>query len=196
MYNYTKIKFFYPQEREALFDAIENDTSRYHIRNKAIFYLAEYAALRASEVGLIRLEDLNLARREIYFSRLKNSNSNMLRIIDERVWSALLDYLAYRQEHPVNSLLLFSSQKGTAISRKTLDELIKRYCHAAGLPKEKAHFHTLKHTRAVDLAECGLDTKEVQYWTGHRNIANTEIYLQFTTTQQNTLYQKIYCCQK
>ena len=68
---------------------------------------------------------------------------------------------------------------------------MKYYGKNAGLPEEKSHFHVLKHTRAVELADLGLDTKEVQFWIGHKNIANTEIYLQFTTTQQNTLYRKI-----
>lgn len=191
MYDCSKIKYLYPYEKKALFQVLENDTSKYHIRNRAIIYLAEYAALRASEVGLIRLGDINPYTLDIYFNRLKHSNCNRLRIIDTNVTSALQDYLAYRKEYGIDSEYLFPSQKGTPISRKTLDELMKKYCRLAGIPEEKAHFHVLKHTRAVELADLGLDTKEVQFWTGHKNIANTEIYLQFTTTQQNTLYLKM-----
>ncbi len=191
MYDCSKIKYLYPEEKKALFKAIENDASRYHFRNKAIFLLAEYAALRASEVGMIQLTDMNLRANEIYFKRLKNSNNNKLRLVDTEVLSALNEYMDYRKSYGVHSDFLFPSQKGSPISRKTLDDLIKKYCRLADIPKEKAHFHVLKHTRAVELADLGLDTKEVQFWTGHRNIASTEIYLQFTTTQQNTLYQKM-----
>lgn len=191
MYNYSKIKYLYANEKDALFKVLEEDASRHSVRNKAIFYLAEYAALRASEVGLITLNDMNLQTNEIYFKRLKNSNNNKLRILDAQVLSALSDYLAYREEHGIDSIYLFPSQKGSPISRKTLDDLIKKYCKLADLPEEKAHFHVLKHTRAIELADMGLDTKEVQFWTGHKNIANTEIYLQFTTTQQSTLYRKM-----
>lgn len=191
MYDYSKIKYLYPYEKEALFHTIETTDSRYRVRNRAIFYLAEYAALRASEVGLIRLADINPCTNEIFFRRLKNSNSNKLRLVDDKVVSALQDYLDYRRIHNINSDYLFPSQKGDAISRKTLDGLIKKYGKLAGIPDDKTHFHALKHTRAVELADLGLDTKEVQFWTGHRNIANTEIYLQFTTTQQNTLYIKM-----
>lgn len=191
MYNCSKIKYLYPEEKEALFYAIENAPSRYSIRNRAIFYLAEYAALRASEIGLIEMADINLRSNEVYFKRLKNSNNNKLRIIDSDVLSALTAYIDLRNSQNIHSCFLFPSQKGSPISRKTLHDLMKYYGRLAGLPEEKLHFHALKHTRAVELADLGLDTKEVQFWTGHKNIANTEIYLQFTTTQQATLYRKM-----
>lgn len=191
MYDYTAIKYLYSREKEILFKTIENDTSKYHIRNKAIFCLAEYAGLRASEVGLIHFSDINLESREVYFHRLKNSNNNTLRIIDNDVYTSLIDYMQERKSQNNDSQVLFLSQKGNPISRKVLDNLMKKYCAAAGIPKEKAHFHTLKHTRAVELAELGLDTKEIQYWIGHKSIKNTEIYFQFTSKQQETLYKKI-----
>lgn len=191
MYDCSKIKYLHAYEKEALFAVIDNDDSRYCVRNKAIFYLAEYAALRASEVGLIKLTDIDPYTNEIYFKRLKNSNNNKLRLIDTKVLAALQDYIDYRRSYGINSDFLFPSQKGDSISRKTLHDLTKKYSRLAGLPEDKSHFHVLKHTRAVELADLGLDTKEVQFWTGHKNIANTEIYLQFTTTQQNTLYRKI-----
>lgn len=185
------LKHLHPLEREALFSAIENDASRYHVRNKAMIYLAEYAALRISEVGMIRMSDINLDFNEIYFRRLKKSNNNTLRILDERVYNALTDYLSYREAAGISSEYLFVSQKGTPISRKTLHEIIKKYCEIANIPSEKSHFHVLKHTCIVDLANWGLDIKELQYWAGHRNVANTEIYMQFTSMQQEALYRKI-----
>lgn len=195
MYDCSEIKFLLPEEKEALFDVIAEDTSKYRIRNRSFFLLAEYAALRASEVGLMRVCDVNFTRKEIYFRRLKGSRNNTLRIMEESVWNALLDYMDFRKQHDIYSELLYPSQKGNPISRKTLHKLMKKYCAAAQIPKEKSHFHVLKHTRAVHLAELGLDTKEIQYWTGHKNIANTEVYLQFTTTQQETLYKKIFMLQ-
>ena len=190
MYEGETIKFLNTEEREALFRTIENDTSRHHIRNKAIFLLAEYAAQRVSEVGLLKVSDFNRYTREVYFRRLKGSRNNTLRILDDTVYTALIDYLDYRKENGIDSECLFPSQKGTPISRQRLNEIIKHYCDLTGIAPDKAHFHTLKHTRAVTLAEIGLDTKEVQFWLGHKRIQNTEIYLQFTSKQQDILYQK------
>lgn len=195
MYDCSTIKYLYAHEKNALFRAIERDTSAHRLRNLAIFQTAEYAALRASEIGLIKVTDLNFVcapgKEQIYFKRLKHSNNNTLRILDTNLLTILKTYLEYREACGIDSDYLFPSQKGHPISRKTLHDLMKRYCQLANIPEEKSHFHVLKHTRAVELAELGLDTKEVQYWTGHKNIANTEIYLQFTTTQQETLYRKI-----
>lgn len=191
MNNTTTIKYLYNEERKRLFDVIEQDRDLHFQRNKAIFYLAEYAALRASELGIIKMDDLNITNREIYFHRLKGSNNNTLRIIDEKVLKALLEYLDIRQEENIKSPYLFISQKGSPISRKSLDRLMKKYCKRANISDDKAHFHTLKHTRAIELGELGLDTKEVQYWLGHKSIKNTEIYLQFTSKQQDMLYRKM-----
>lgn len=191
MNNGTTIKFLHPDEKRRLFQVINEDMSTHHVRNKAIFYIAEYAGLRASEIGLIKLTDINMEKKEIYFKRLKGSNNNTLRILDMNVYMSLLEYLQYREQHCIDSSYLFVSQKGKPISRKTLDTIMKKYCRAAAIPTEKAHMHTLKHTRAVDMAELGLDTKEVQYWIGHKCIKNTEVYLQFTSAQQETLYKKI-----
>lgn len=191
MNNTTTIKYLYNEERKRLFDVIEQDRDLHFQRNKAIFYLAEYAALRASELGIIKMDDLNITNREIYFHRLKGSNNNTLRIIDEKVLKALLEYLDIRQEENIKSPYLFISQKGSPISRKSLDRLMKKYCKRANISDDKAHFHTLKHTRAIELGELGLDTKEVQYWLGHKSIKNTEIYLQFTSKQQEMLYRKM-----
>lgn len=191
MYEGKSIKYLLENEKTAFFHAITEDNCRLQKRNLAIFLLACYCGLRASEIGLIRLSDVNMERREIYIRRLKGSNNNTLRIIDADVYSALKTYLSYRKQMTIQSDILFLSQKGTPISRKRLDELIKKYCAAAGIPAEKAHMHVLKHTCAISLAEHGLDTKDVQFWIGHKSINNTEIYLQFTTSQQEALYQKL-----
>lgn len=189
--NYTSIKYLYNHEKEKLFNTVKYDTSRHHVRNYAIFLLAEYCGLRASELGIIRMSDYNDLRKEIYIRRLKNSNSNTLRIIDQDVLDALYEYFDLRSELDIYSDYMFPSQKGGPISRKTLDMIMKHYCRLAGIPKEKAHFHVLKHTRAVELGELGLDIKEIQFWIGHKEIQNTQIYMQFTTKQQDQLYEKI-----
>ncbi|APQ75944.1 phage integrase family protein [Clostridium botulinum] len=87
---------------------------------------------------------------------------------------------------------MFKSQKNNPISRQTLDYLMKKYCKIANISdKSKHHFHTLKHTTAVHLAESEMDIKELQWWLGHKSVSNTEIYFQFTTKQQEKMYMKL-----
>ena len=119
MNNTESIKYLYPHEKTALFRALEADQSAHCLRNRAIFYLAEYCGMRASEVGLVRLSDINLPAKEIHVHRLKKSNCNTLRIIDANVFDALRIYyiqmLQLTSSNP--NQILFPSQKGTPISR-------------------------------------------------------------------------------
>ena len=71
MNNTESIKYLYPHEKTALFRALEADQSAHCLRNRAIFYLAEYCGMRASEVGLVGLSDINLPAKEIHVHRLK-----------------------------------------------------------------------------------------------------------------------------
>ena len=61
------IKYLTQDELKRLFMAIENK------RDRAIFLIAYRHGLRASEVGMIRPEDVDLTRGRIRVERLKNS---------------------------------------------------------------------------------------------------------------------------
>lgn len=187
----VKIKYLQPCEKQELFDVIDRDDSLFSVRNKAIFYLAEYCGLRASEIGKVRLEYFRKDSSQIYCERLKGSRNNTIRIIDDIVLKALLAYLDIRQSMPACSPYMFLSQQHKPISRKMLDVLIKRYCKYTSIPPDKHHFHVLKHTRAVELGENGLMLQDIQWWLGHVNINNTMIYSQFTTAQQEHLYKHL-----
>lgn len=185
--NNRVIKYFTQDELKRLFLTIKESDNKYVVRNMAIFQVAYYCALRASEVGMLQIEDYNSIKNEIYCKRLKGSFNNTLRL-NKATASSIKKYI--NQAKPDN--ILFPSRQNNPISRQMLDRLIKKYCSAAGIKdKSKWHFHTLKHSRAVHLAEQGLDIKEVQYWLGHKEVNNTMIYFQFTTSQQEELYRKL-----
>lgn len=185
-----KIKYLTKSETKMLYTEIEKDTSRHAKRNKALFMTMKYCALRASEVGLLLECEYDAEQKNILCHRLKNSRDNIIRICEPDVIKALNDYLAVKPTLYPASELLFPSQKGEPISRQTLNHLMKSYCANTSIPKCKQHIHVLKHTRAVELADMGMDIKDIQWWLGHKNISNTLIYMQFTTTQQEALYQK------
>jgi len=187
-----KTKFFTENEYHELIGKIEEDYSIHSIRNLAIITIAEYCGLRVSEVGSIRIHDVDLDKHTIYCRRMKKGNSNTLKIVDEKVFDNLKKYIEIRASYNVqNSVYLFLSQLGKPISRKTLHNIIKKYCKSSNIPEDKHHFHTLRHTRAVELLEMGAEIEDVQWWLGHKNIESTMIYLQYTTKKQESLYSKI-----
>lgn len=187
----STIKFLKQEEKGRLFGSLDTDERRHAVRNRAILYLAEYCGLRATEVCLLKMDDYDTLQSSIYCTRLKKGNDNTIRIIDPRVQAAINDYLNIRDTQYKESEYLFVSQKGTALSRKSLDKIMKYHCMRADIPASKQHFHVLRHTRAIELAEYGFDTKDIQWWLGHKRIGTTTIYMKYTTRQQDSMYDKL-----
>jgi len=185
-----KIKYLTQQETQELFNAITYSDNIHSIRDLSIFRIAYRCGLRASELALIKLVDYTTSKGELYCKRLKGSNNNTIRLDDKT--KCILDKYISKKNVISSSEPLFISQKNNPISRQTLDYLMKKYCSIANIDdKRKHHFHTLKHTTAVHLAESNMDIKELQWWLGHKSVTNTEIYFQFTTKQQEKMYAKL-----
>ena len=184
-----KVHYFSQEELARFFNSIKKSGRKYWLRDLCIFRVAYRCGLRASEVGLISTADYNPQRKELFCKRLKNSQSNTIRLDDETA-RYLRRYI--RENGKESSQVLFTSQGGGPISRQMLDLLMRSYCHKAGLADvSRHHFHSLKHSIAVHLAESGLDLKELQHYLGHRSVQSTLIYFQFTTSQQEEMYRKL-----
>ncbi len=160
------IKFLTLDETRRLFSRIADR------RDRAIFLMAYRHGLRASEIGLLRVEDLDLKRLRIMLHRLKGSLSGEHPLQPDEA-RALKAWLKHRH---TDSPVLFPSRRGLPISRQMLDVLMKRYGEEAKLPKEKRHFHVLKHSIATHLLDADADLRFLQDWLGHANIQNTVIY--------------------
>jgi len=165
------IHYLTQEEMKRLLKVIDNR------RDKAIFLMAYSYGLRASEVGLLRREDIDFERFKIRITRLKGSISAEYPLRPE-VAKALRSYLRTRKD---DSPILFPSRRGLPINRRTLDYLMKKYSEKAGIPQEKRHFHVLKHSIATHLLDAGADIMFVKDWLGHKNIQNTIVYSQLTS---------------
>ena len=185
----SNVKYLNERETRELFQKISGSANRHAVRNRAIFQTAKYCALRAGEIGMLRIGDYDMEKHQLFCTREKGSYNNTIRIIDPDVSGALDAYYQERILNQTDNSALFLSNRNTPISRHQLHKLMKEFCEGIHIPKDKQHFHVLKHTRAVELAELGVDLKNIQWWLGHKNISNTLIYLQFTTRQQEALYK-------
>lgn len=187
------IKYFTQQELKKIFKAIEKTDTRYKLRDLAMFRIGYCCGLRVSEVGLLQLQHYNRASGELYCTRLKGSWNNTIRLNKEAKKALDTHIKAYNIVGQTERL--FRSQEQNPISRKTLDYLAKKYCAAANIEDQsKHHFHALKHSCGVHLADSGLDIKEVNFWLGHKNINNTMCYFRFTSKQQERMYKKLENC--
>lgn len=138
--------------------------TRGSVRDRALFLLAYRHGLRASEVGLLRVEDLDLRTLRLMVHRLKGSHSGAHPLQPDEA-KAVRAWLRECPQPP--SPVLFPSNRGDPIARRTLDWLMKKYGEIADLPVAKRHFHCLKHSIATHLLEAGADLRFVQDWLGH-----------------------------
>jgi integrase len=152
-------------------------------RDRAIFRLVYHAGMRASEPRLLDLRDYNPQADRIYIHRLKGSNSGDHPMMREEA-RAFHAWLKIRGNGPG---CVFPSRLGSGISRDQLDELMKQYSEAAGLPKELRHMHVWKHTCCTHLRMMGMAVEDIQDWVGHVNIQSSMVYSHSTSERRDEL---------
>lgn len=177
------IKYLTLDESKRLFSAIKKEANK---RDFALFLIAYRHGLRASEVGELQESDINWKQHRIMIHRKKGSYGGEHRLEADEL-KALKSYLRSRKQ---DSPTLFPSNRGVGISRQRLDELMRYYAELAGLPKDKWHFHVLKHSIATHLLDASDDLRFVQDWLGHSNIQNTIVYTQLVSSSRETKARK------
>ncbi|STB68628.1 fimbrial regulatory protein FimB [Citrobacter freundii] len=145
-------------------------------RNHCMLMMAFIHGLRASELLMIRLSDLDLKGYVLYIRRLKNGFSTqhpLLReeVINIRHWLKIRSDIYGANDSPY----LFISLKGTPLTRQQFYNIIQQVGVRAELPVP-VHPHMLRHSCGYALANAGIDTRLIQDYLGHRNIRHTVLY--------------------
>src|SRR5262245_44284755 len=117
------MQFLTQEELRRLFAVIKDK------RDKPLFLLAYRHGLRASEIGLLQLTDLDLKQGRITIRRLKGSLSGVYPLQPD-VIKLLRSYLRARTDE---SPYLFISDRGVPIDRRTLWCAMQTYGKKAGL---------------------------------------------------------------
>jgi site-specific recombinase XerD len=176
------IKFLTDDEARRLFGAIESK------RDRAMFLVAYRHGLRASEVGMLHVADVDLKKLRIMVHRVKGSLPGEHPLQPDEA-KAIKAWLKSRE---TDSPILFTSVRNEPMSRRGLDFLMKQHGRLAKLPADKQHFHVLKHSIATHLLDAGADIRFVQDWLGHANIQNTLIYAYLTSRTRNEKARKFF----
>ena len=162
-------------ETEALLKApIRFDNPR-AIRDRAILGFILATGFRAAEVILLRLEDVDLGRKEVYRPQSRDqpiplgSAEEPMRI-----------YITKSRPHMIRTPrenAFFINQRGKSFTRQGLWLVVKRWAEIAGLGRDVSP-KTLRHTLTKNLLDMGKSRREVQQflglsspnaiWIGHR----------------------------
>lgn len=177
------------QEVERLL-AAPDETSPQGLRDRAMLELFYSSGLRVSELSGLTLQqiDLDLGALKVYG---KGSKERICPIGSEAV-KAIESYLSNGRPSLVKAKTgssVFLSARGTAISRKTVWFLVKKYTLAAGIDKPVKP-HMLRHSFATHLLTGGADLRIIQELLGHADIATTQIYTSVESERTRSAHEE------
>lgn len=77
---------------------------------------------------------------------------------------------------------LFPSSRGGPLSRDAVERLLAKHLavartHCATLAKKHVTMHVLRHSKAMDLLQQGVERSVIALWLGHESIETTDVYL-------------------
>ncbi len=150
--------------------------------------LGFFLGLRISEVCKLRKKDFDFENKRVKIIDSKFKKDRYVPIICPNLVPLIQDYF----ELVPGEYLMCSKQKsGGALDVKTLRQTFERYLDKAGLripdftdsigrTRHKYKFHTLRHSIATYLIQCGVPVSYVQKFLGHNDITTTQIYTHLT----------------
>jgi site-specific recombinase XerD len=143
----------------------------YSERDYAIIMFFLNCGLKLSELTNIDMDDINGDTLLV----CKNRNKQRSIYLNSACIGALNKYLNVRGEH--SDRALFLSERGTRISKRTVQYIVKKYINKAELSGNNYSVNKLRHTAAALMYKYGnIDIDTLQQILGHENISTTEIY--------------------
>lgn len=160
------------------------------LRDRAMLEVLYATGLRVSELLGLTMPTINM---EAGFVRTlgKGSKERMVPMNDQ-AGEILGLYLSESRPYLMKkkqTAFLFLNNRGTVLSRQGFWKIIKKYGIKAGIPKEITP-HSLRHSFASHLLECGADLRSVQLLLGHADITTTQIYTHVTRERLKRIHEK------
>jgi integrase/recombinase XerD len=142
-------------------------------RDRMVVLLLYGCGLRTKELCDLRLQDLNLPRKELLVRAGKGDRQRIVPL-PEMVYLELLAYLQERGGK--RGPLLRTERKGRPLRAKDVCDIIRHAVERAGIAGEITP-KTLRHSYATHLMDRGVDLAVIAKLMGHRSPAETGVYL-------------------
>jgi site-specific recombinase XerD len=146
-------------------------------RNYAILLLLARLGLRANEVAQLQLEDLDWQQGSLLVRTSKTRGQRLLPLPQD-VGEALLSYL--QQGRPLTTeravFLTALPPYRPLTSHSVISVTVKRLLARAGIQRQSAGAHLLRHSAATQMVNRGASFKEVADVLGHQRLQTTGIY--------------------
>jgi len=170
-------KFLRSNEVKALFASLSTDSCK-ELRTSAMVHLGYTLGLRPKEIGLIRLNDISFAKREISLLDRKSANPVKLPLPEITIKAIAAYIVGCRHESDHRALFLTFHAPVKPVTAATVSHDITIAMRKIN-PLSSAYW--LRHTYAQNLLESGASIFEVKQMMGHDNVQSTKRYLHIHT---------------
>ena len=160
------------EEIDAMLLTFDINTSK-GCRNSAIVEVLYSCGLRVSELTSLRLQDLFFG--EGYIRVVGKGDKQRIVPVSSAARDKIQLYMEFRRPKHKSEATLFLNNRGEALTRVMVFNIIKSAARDAGIDK-KISPHTLRHSYASHLLDGGANIRQVQELLGHESIVTTEIY--------------------
>ncbi|MCK9526627.1 MAG: site-specific integrase [Limnochordia bacterium] len=164
-----------------LFDQIDLN-KRNGLRDYAMLTLLYTTGIRASELINLRIMDVSLQSPATLLVHGKGQRDRYVPLFSNAT-KTLSDYISryhLDREHLFNDWL-FKNHMNEQLQRQGLSYIMKKYAnlarsrHPEWIPHDFSP-HTMRHTTAMELVDCGVDLIYIRDLLGHVSVKTTELY--------------------
>lgn len=142
------------------------------LKHRFMLAFAYAAGLRMNELRLMKISDVDVARRQVHV-RLGKGRKDRYVILSEFLARKLPQYLLEVKPQ----IYLFEGQTiSEPMGERSIQFVINEALKRTDIKKDVS-MHTLRHSFATHLLEDGVDIYSIQRLLGHRDIRTTIIYL-------------------
>lgn len=141
-----------------------------NLKHKTILLLTYGCGLRRSEIGNIKVSDLDSERNLMIIKNAKGKKDRYVPVSNKLVESLRHYYKMYKPKK-----YLFETTSGKKYNVETIYKIFRRAFLVSGINKQ-AGIHALRHSYATHLLEAGTDLRYIQEILGHKSSKTTEIY--------------------
>ena len=165
------------------FDGAPNKWRKARARHWAVFLVLRFSGARLGEVLRIDdAQDINWREGEIKIPTLKRRQKAYRTVFLPQ--NALTELSRLLAEFPRLRGQLLS------VHERVFRRIFAERAQEAGLPKELAHPHVLRHTRAIEMIRAGVPLTLIQQLLGHSALTTTAVYLQVFQGEAKQILQE------